>query len=170
MRKERAKPDQLTWLSLLFLVKSNPTMFVASEFVREAFCSLLKRDVRESYKSKGNSLVSLCAAGILMSAYQVNHNDNDDDDDDSHNHNHNHNDDDNDDVQDERHWPELFVRVYVDDAMGERVWVDHPEARTFVDNIVTAFNTKLPPRQASAEGSGAGACPSPPTGSSSGNR
>jgi len=137
LRKERAKPDQVTYLSLLFLVKQNPGMFVASEFVREAFCSLLKRDVRESYKSKGNSLVSICAAGILMSAYQ-----------------------------DERHWPELFVRVFVDDAMGERVWVDHPECKMFVDNIITAFNTRLPPK-AATEG---GACPSPPTGNSSGNR
>ena len=44
-------------------------------------------------------------------------------------------------------WPEIFVRVYVDDAMGERLWVDHPECKALVDNIVTAFETRLPSQQ-----------------------
>ena len=35
-----------------------------------AFCSLLKRDVKESYKSKGNALVSVLAANVLMAAFQ----------------------------------------------------------------------------------------------------
>ena len=34
--------------------------------------------------------------------------------------------------------------MYVDDALGERVWVDRPDCKGFVDNIMTAFNTKLP--------------------------
>lgn len=41
-------------------------------------------------------------------------------------------------------WPDIFVRVYIEDAMGERVWVDHPESKPFVDNICTAFDTKIP--------------------------
>ena len=40
---------------------------------------------------------------------------------------------------------QLFVRVYMDDAMGERIWVDHPDCKGFVENIQTAFNTKPPP-------------------------
>ncbi len=59
LRAQRAKPDQLLYLSLLFLAKSNQLMFLSSEHVIEAFCSLLKRDVKESYKSKGNALVSV---------------------------------------------------------------------------------------------------------------
>jgi hypothetical protein len=29
--------------------------------------------------------------------------------------------------------------------MGERVWVEHPDCKGFVENIMTAFNTKMPP-------------------------
>ena len=42
-------------------------------------------------------------------------------------------------------WPDQFLKVYIDDAMGERLWADHPECRQFTDNILTAFNTILPP-------------------------
>ena len=68
-------------------------------------------------------------------------------------------------------WPDQFLKVYIDDAMGERLWVDQPECRMFTDNILTAFNTILPPsiRCGGEEGGGL-ACPSPPTGSSSGSR
>ena len=38
----------------------------------------------------------------------------------------------------------MFVRVFIDDSMGERLWVDHPDCRGFVDNIITAFGTKIP--------------------------
>ena len=41
-------------------------------------------------------------------------------------------------------WPEIFVKIYIEDAMSERVWVDHPEIKYFVDNICTAFETNLP--------------------------
>ena len=68
-------------------------------------------------------------------------------------------------------WPEAFLRLYIEDAIGERVWVEHPECKLFTDNIITAFSTILPPScKAGLEGGGALACPSPPTGSSSGSR
>ena len=121
LRNQRAKPDQLLYLSLLVLAKENHFLFSASEVVLEAFCSLLKRDVKESYKSKGNALVSVLAANVLMAAFQ-----------------------------NERNWPEIFVRVLIDDAMGERVWVDHPGCKGFVDNIITAFGTKMPHAAAQA--------------------
>ncbi len=71
---------------------------------------MLRRDTKESYKSKGNALV--------------------------------------------RCWPQPTGRngagrrslsvcsVYVEDATGERLWVDHLDCNGFVDNIVTAFGTK----------------------------
>ena len=49
-------------------------------------------------------------------------------------------------------WPDLFVRVYIEDAIGERVWVDHPESKPFVDNICTAFDTKIPTQNQFASG------------------
>uniref|UniRef100_A0A8B9IJY9 Integrator complex subunit 1 n=1 Tax=Anser cygnoides TaxID=8845 RepID=A0A8B9IJY9_ANSCY len=36
--------------------------------------------------------------------------------------------------------------VYIEDSLGERIWVDSPHCKTFVDNIQTAFNTKMPPK------------------------
>ena len=36
-------------------------------------------------------------------------------------------------------WPELIAHYYIDDAMGDRVWVDLPSCRKFVLNILTAF-------------------------------
>jgi len=36
------------------------------------------------------------------------------------------------------------LQVYLDDALGERVWVDRSDCRGFVDNIATAFQTNLP--------------------------
>ena len=140
LRASRAKPDPVAWMSLVHLAKRLPDL-LCSEPVREALCSLLKRDVRESFKSKGNCLVSVLAANVLYSAFQ-----------------------------DASQWPEQFLRVYLEDAIGERVWVDQPECRQFVENILTAFNTILPPSVRSGEEGGALACPSPPTGSSSGSR
>ena len=68
-------------------------------------------------------------------------------------------------------WPDQFLKVYIDDAMGEGLWVDQPECRMFTDNILTAFNTILPPSiRCGGEEGGVLACPSPPTGSSSGSR
>ncbi|KAG1699623.1 Integrator complex subunit 1 [Nymphon striatum] len=39
----------------------------------------------------------------------------------------------------------LVIEVYVDDSVGDRTWVDHPECKVFVDNLQTAFGTILPP-------------------------
>jgi integrator complex subunit 1 len=36
-------------------------------------------------------------------------------------------------------WPAVFVRVWLDDALYERVWVDAVECRMFTDNICTVF-------------------------------
>ncbi|XP_060583813.1 integrator complex subunit 1-like [Ruditapes philippinarum] len=80
-----------------------------------AFCTLLKRDLSLNFKSKGNSLVSVLACNVLMKAYS-----------------------------DEDNWPDDFVKVYIDDALGERVWVDRADCKGFVDNIITAFNTNAP--------------------------
>lgn len=36
------------------------------------------------------------------------------------------------------------LQVYLDDSLGDRMWVDQAECRTFVENVLTAFGTKLP--------------------------
>lgn len=141
LRALRAKPDQVLYLSLLYLAKHQPELFSANEHCVNAFCSLLKRDVKESYKSKGNALVAVLAANILLAAFQK-----------------------------ERHWPDIFVRVFIDDAIGERIWVDHPDCKGFVDNVMTALGTRMPPQSVflKPEG-GREQCPSPPVGGGSGS-
>lgn len=116
LKMNRAKPDSILYLSLMYLAKIKPNIF-ATEGVIEALCSLLRRDASISFKAKGNSLVSVLACNLLMAAYEEDEN-----------------------------WPEIFVKVYIEDSLGERIWVDSPHCKTFVENIQTAFSTKMPPK------------------------
>lgn len=50
--------------------------------LRQALCSLLRRDASINFKAKGNSLVSVLACNLLMAAYEEDEN-----------------------------WPEIFVKV-----------------------------------------------------------
>lgn len=116
LRSTRAKPDSVLYLSLMHLTKTRANLF-SSDIVIEAFCSLLKRDIALSFKAKGNPLVSVLSCNLLMNAFS-----------------------------EEDNWPDNFVKVFVEDSLGERVWVDREDCRTFVDNIITAFGTKRSPR------------------------
>ncbi|XP_004705938.1 integrator complex subunit 1, partial [Echinops telfairi] len=122
LRLTRPKPDSTLYLSLMYLAKIKPNIF-ATEGVIEALCSLLRRDASINFKTKGNSLVSVLACNLLMAAYEEDEN-----------------------------WPEIFVKVYIEDSLGERIWVDSPHCKTFVDNIQTAFNTKMPPKSVLLQG------------------
>lgn len=44
------------------------------------------------------------------------------------------------------------MQVYIEDSLGERIWVDSPHCKTFVDNVQTAFNTKMPPKSMLLQG------------------
>lgn len=41
---------------------------------------------------------------------------------------------------------EICLQVYIEDSLGERIWVDSSHCKNFVDNIQTAFGTKMPPK------------------------
>ncbi|XP_022109567.1 integrator complex subunit 1-like isoform X2 [Acanthaster planci] len=116
LKSTRAKPGSQLYLSLMYLAKIKPMLF-ESEDVVDYVCSLLKRDISLSFKSKGNPLVSVLACNLLMCVYRF-----------------------------ENNWPIAFVKVFLEDAMGERVWVDHPSCHEFCSNVQTAFGTKMPPR------------------------
>uniref|UniRef100_A0A8D3C7C7 Integrator complex subunit 1 n=1 Tax=Scophthalmus maximus TaxID=52904 RepID=A0A8D3C7C7_SCOMX len=116
LKLNRAKPDITLYLSLMFLAKIKPNVF-ATEGIIEALCSLLRRDASINFKAKGNSLVSVLTCNLLMAAYEEDEN-----------------------------WPEIFVKVYIEDSLGERIWVDSSHCKNFVDNIQTAFGTKMPPK------------------------
>ncbi|KAK2152727.1 hypothetical protein LSH36_320g00001 [Paralvinella palmiformis] len=114
LKVNRIKPESSMYLSLMYLAKYRGSIF-NSEVVIEAFCSLLKREVSLSYKTKGNPLVSVLACNVLLGAFIY-----------------------------EENWPDHFVKVYMDDALGERIWVDRHDCKAFVENIQSAFNTKMP--------------------------
>ncbi|CAG2249830.1 INTS1 [Mytilus edulis] len=41
---------------------------------------------------------------------------------------------------------EVVIEVFIDDSLGDRVWIDRSDCKGFVDNVITAFNTNLPPK------------------------
>ena len=41
---------------------------------------------------------------------------------------------------------DILVQVYLEDSLGERVWVDRADCKPLVDNIITAFGTKSVPK------------------------
>ena len=41
-------------------------------------------------------------------------------------------------------WPEVVAHYYIEDAIGERLWVDLPSCRKFVLNILTGFGHHFP--------------------------
>lgn len=116
LKQYRSKPDSAVYLTLMHLAKEKASLF-NSEIVIEALCSALKRDVSLNFKSKGNPLVSVCMCSILVAAFI-----------------------------EEENWPDEFVKVYIEDSLGDRVWIDRADCKGFVDNIITAFNTNLPPK------------------------
>ncbi|XP_072761874.1 integrator complex subunit 1 [Anoplolepis gracilipes] len=116
LKNQKWKPDTLIYMGLLYLAKIRPSIF-SNDCILHALSSLLKRDQTYNFKSKGNPLVPVLAANLLMKGFH-----------------------------DKKNWPEVFVKLYIDDALGERVWVDHEECKGFVDNILTGFNTRHPPK------------------------
>ncbi|XP_025155435.1 integrator complex subunit 1 isoform X3 [Harpegnathos saltator] len=118
LKNQKWKPEILIYMGLLFIAKIRPSIF-SNDCILHALSSLLKRDQSYNFKSKGNALVPVLAANLLMKGFC-----------------------------DKKNWPEIFVKLYTDDAVGERVWIDHEECKGFVDNIMTGFNTRQPPKSA----------------------
>lgn len=115
IKMQRLKLDPCLYLSLLYLGKIRPSL-MAIEPVPQALCSLLRRDITLGIKSnKSNPVVPILVTGLLMRAFN-----------------------------ERKYWPDSFVRLYVEDAINERVWVDMEECKGFVENVATAFNTKHP--------------------------
>lgn len=112
----RFKPDTAICLSLLYVAKTKPNIFCSAAII-EALTSMLKREFCASFKVKNNITLPILATNILMASHS-----------------------------NETHWPDTFLRIYIEDAIGERVWVDHEDCRLFAANIMTAFNTELPPK------------------------
>ncbi|CAH2044847.1 unnamed protein product, partial [Iphiclides podalirius] len=115
LKSQRSKPDIILCMSMLYLTKIRPNMF-AHETVTQSLCTLLKREQGAAFKSKGNPLVFVLACNMLYAGHK-----------------------------DSTSWPDTFIKVYIEDALNERWWVDCSWCKCLVENIVTAFSTKQPP-------------------------
>lgn len=125
----RSKPESMLSLSLLYLAKIRPHLF-CNETISSALVSILKRDTSHTFKGRNNPTTHILAANLLARGY---HN--------------------------KTQWPEVFIRIYIDDAINERVWVDYDDCASLVENICTGFGTRVPPKsmlqpELSALGSG----------------
>ncbi|KAG5898788.1 hypothetical protein JTB14_010998 [Gonioctena quinquepunctata] len=117
LKNQRSKPCKVAY-TVFFLVGSCKPSLYTNEYVVNAMLSVLRRDVNAGLKAinKSNPHVHQIFLNLLAHAYT-----------------------------DVNNWPEMFVKLYVEDAVGDRVFVDSPFCKPFVDNIITAFNTKMPP-------------------------
>ncbi|KAI8424722.1 hypothetical protein MSG28_006676 [Choristoneura fumiferana] len=115
LKSQRSKPDPILCMSMLYLCKIRPNMF-SHDVVTQSLCTLLKREQGAAFKSKGNPLVFVLACNMLYAGHR-----------------------------DSNNWPDTFIKVYIEDALNERWWVECSWCKCLVENIVTAFSTKQPP-------------------------
>ncbi|XP_047994034.1 integrator complex subunit 1-like isoform X2 [Leguminivora glycinivorella] len=115
LKSQRSKPDPILCMSMLYLCKIRPNMF-AHDVVTQSLCTLLKREQGAAFKSKGNPLVFVLACNMLYAGHR-----------------------------DSNNWPDTFIKVYIEDALNERWWVECSWCKCLVENIATAFSTKTPP-------------------------
>lgn len=103
----KLKNDPVLVMSLLYLGKIRPAIF-ANDNITAALISLLKVDPQHSVRhtSKNNSTVFVMGANLLARGHC-----------------------------DKKKWPESFIKVYIDDAVNERLWVDSEECSFFTDHI-----------------------------------
>ena len=120
--------NKILTLALFYLAKCRPRYF-NTELTVDALLYLLKRDtIPATGPFKGKSTpASTLACNLLLTG-----------------------------CQEERNWPESFLKVFIEDSVGERAWVDRDECQGFVENILTAFNTKIAPKNILQHESGTG--------------
>lgn len=118
LKINRLKPDPMLYLSLMNLSKSNPSIFSSKRIV-EHLLQFLRREVTGiAVKPKPNTLLCIMTCNILLHVFQ-----------------------------NEETWPQSFMKVYVEDALGDRSWVDNDYNKDFVANITKVFGTVLPVKQ-----------------------
>lgn len=83
LRNKKLKPDPVVYMGLLYLTKIRPSLF-SNDCILHGMTSLLKREPTPPYKSKGNPVVPVLAANMLMRGYH-----------------------------DKKKWPEVFVKVCI---------------------------------------------------------
>ncbi|XP_050313289.1 integrator complex subunit 1 isoform X2 [Anthonomus grandis grandis] len=117
LRTMKTKPCKVLWSSLISVASLKPDLF-SNEHILNAMVNILRRDISAGSKGghKNNSQVHQIFLNLICHSFSEKEN-----------------------------WPEIFVKLYVEDAIGDRILIDSPFAKPFVDNVVTAFHTKSPP-------------------------
>jgi integrator complex subunit 1 len=103
----KSKNDSVLITSLLYLAKIRPHIF-GNDKISAAMTSLLKTDGQHAVRHtmKNNSPVFAMACNLLSRGNF-----------------------------DKKKWPEVFIKMYIDDAVNERLWVDLEECTSFTDHI-----------------------------------
>lgn len=105
----------LFW-SLLIAARQFPTLFHNEEIIN-ALCSILTcHSVASTKQRQYNIVAAITSINLLIASHDKLSN-----------------------------WPEAFMKVFVEDSMGERLWVDNEECRYFVENIRVSLNTRTSP-------------------------
>eukprot|EP00111_Clytia_hemisphaerica_P010721 TCONS_00031321-protein len=115
LKNNRLKPEPMLYLTLMNLAKSNPAIFSSKKIVEHLLQFLKRENTLGTVKPKPNTLLSIMTCNILLHAFQK-----------------------------EDIWPQSFMKVYVDDALADRSWVDNENNKDFVQNITTVFGTTIP--------------------------
>ncbi|XP_065665824.1 integrator complex subunit 1 isoform X2 [Hydra vulgaris] len=122
LKANRMKPDPMLYLTLIYLAKLEPIFFQSKAVVEYLLALLRKENTGMVVKTKPNILLCVMACNILFHAFS-----------------------------NETSWPQSFLKVYVEDALGDRSWVDNENNNDFVSNITSVFGTQPLPKQAKTE-------------------
>ncbi|KAI1303200.1 Integrator complex subunit 1 [Halotydeus destructor] len=116
MKSSRLKLDSALYLTLLYLAKVKAQAFM-NEPTIELLCSILKREPAQNAairkKLNANNNIQIIASNLMLAVYS-----------------------------DEIYWPKQFMKVYLDDALTERIWVDRvaPEVILLEGVLVKLLN------------------------------
>ncbi|XP_054283630.1 integrator complex subunit 1-like [Macrosteles quadrilineatus] len=119
--KQQRFKPDASLIQSLIYLSKIKSLVFTNEYIMSALCSVLRRDPNLAFKTK-SPVLPVLATNLLMRAYQ-----------------------------DSRRWPDVFVKLYIEDSLGERLWVDQENCKGFVDNVLTAFSTKAVPAESRPE-------------------
>ncbi|KRZ29938.1 Integrator complex subunit 1 [Trichinella pseudospiralis] len=107
-------PDPMSSLLLVYIAKHQPEAYTDVNVI-EALCTLIvKVPQQRSLWQAWSNLFCVICESLMIA------------------------------LDDKTDWPECIAKAFIQDSLGERLWVDRKECNAFVKNIMTVFNTVLP--------------------------